>query len=62
MEVETFMAGSATLNAGTLTLNSTDVFTAPETGGPECQTIPAGVDQVNTESLTATLRRLADGG
>jgi hypothetical protein len=60
--LQTFMSGSASLGGGTLTLSATDVFAVPANGGPECVPVPPGEDQVNVESLTATLQRQPDGG
>jgi hypothetical protein len=62
--LQTFYAGSATLNGDTLTLSTKDVFTEPSEPGPECGSVPAGLSQVNVESLSATLTRTraADGG
>jgi hypothetical protein len=60
--VQTFLGGTATLQGSTLTLSTNDVFVEPAVSGPECNAVPAGEDQVNVESLTATLERAADGG
>jgi hypothetical protein len=56
--IQTFLAGTATIDeAGTMTLQASDVVTLPEQQGPECNSVPAGQDQTNVESLKATLKR-----
>jgi hypothetical protein len=60
--IQTFLGGSATLQGGTMTLQTRDVFVEPAVSGPECTAVPMGEDQVNVESMTATLQRSADGG
>jgi hypothetical protein len=60
--IQTFLGGSATLQGTTMTLSTNDVFVEPATSGPECNAVPMGEDQVNVESLTATLERATDGG
>jgi len=60
--IQTFLSGSASLQGGTMTLQSSDVFVEPQEPGPECGSIPPGLDQVNIESMTATLQLSPDGG
>jgi hypothetical protein len=61
VSLQTFLSGSAQLNGDTLTMQMADVFVEPAAQGPECGPIPTG-NQVNVESMTATLYRSADGG
>jgi hypothetical protein len=60
--IQTFYSGSASLEGGALTLQTHDVFVEPASSGPECETVPAGLDQVNVESLMVTLKRVGDAG
>ncbi len=60
--IQTFFSGTASLQGGTMTLQTKDVFVETATQGPECGNVPQGLDQVNVEALAATLHRAADGG
>jgi hypothetical protein len=57
LAIQTFLSGSATLQGDILTLQAKDVLVEPALSGPEGVPVPNGEDQVNVESLTATLHR-----
>jgi hypothetical protein len=58
--IETFLDGTATLDGGVITLRLRDVFVSPVGSGSECDSPPSGTNQVNIESLRATLQRSSE--
>jgi hypothetical protein len=57
--LDTLLGGVATLDGGTVSLQTTDVLAMPQQQGPECGTVPAGMTQLTVGSLTATAQRVA---
>jgi hypothetical protein len=55
--IQTFTQGAATIANGTMSFQSNDVFVETVVQGPECDAPPEGANQVNIESLSATLQR-----
>ena len=60
--LRTFLGGSAGISGGVMTLRLTDVFVSATPWGRDCDSVPAGDDQINLESMTATLQLSAGGG
>jgi hypothetical protein len=60
--IQTFAGGQAMLAGASMTLQFQDVFAMPAAGNVQCQVPPPGLDQVNVESMTATLQLSPDGG